>query len=221
MNLYDIIGPIMIGPSSSHTAGAVRLGNVARAVLGQPPTVAKIGLHGSFAKTGKGHGTDLALIAGLMGWATDDVRIPRSFEYAPQSGLSYEFHTIDMGENAHPNLVHFALTGADGPSCTLVGTSIGGGRVRVNEIDGFPLEFGGEFPTLLTMHEDRPGAIALVTGILSQESVNIAQMRVFRRDKGGLACMVMETDQPVSDKVLSAVAALPMLHSIRRIDPIR
>lgn len=217
MNLFDIIGPVMVGPSSSHTAGAVRLGNVARAILNQPIAEAVIGLYGSFAQTGKGHGTDLALVAGLMGWAPDDLRISQAFEYAKKANLVYSFRFLPSADTIHPNLVKFWLTDIQGIKCELLGSSVGGGRIMINEIDGFPLEFTGEFPTLITLHEDRPGVIALVTGILSQERVNVAQMKVFRQDKGRLACMVLETDQPVNDEDLAALTALPMLKSVRRI----
>ncbi|QDR80166.1 L-serine ammonia-lyase, iron-sulfur-dependent subunit beta [Sporomusa termitida] len=220
MNIFDIIGPIMVGPSSSHTAGAVRLGNAARAILGQPVAKAVIGLHGSFAQTGRGHGTDLALVAGLMGWATDDLRIPQAFAFAREGGLQYSFRTINAGDAAHPNFVRFWLSGQAGAESQIAGASIGGGRVVISEVDGFPLEFTGDFPTILTLHEDRPGAVAEVTGILSKRGVNIAQMRVFRRNKGGLASMVLETDQPVDGADISAVAGLPMIKAVRSITAI-
>lgn len=220
MNIFDIIGPVMVGPSSSHTAGAVRLGNVACAILGEPVVEAVIGLHGSFAQTGRGHGTDLALVAGLMGWTTDDLRIPQAFAYAQEMGLKYSFKTINAGEAAHPNFVKFHLTGRTGSESQVAGASVGGGRVVISEVDGFSLEFTGEFPTILTLHEDRPGAVAEVTGILSKRGVNIAQMRVFRRNKGGLASMVLETDQPVDDSDIAAVAGLPMIRAVRRINAI-
>lgn len=218
MNLFDIIGPVMVGPSSSHTAGAVRLGNLGRAILNEPLAEVTIGLHGSFAQTGQGHGTDLALVAGLMGWATDDLRIPQAFVYAKQAGISFVFQTIHLGEAVHPNVVRFEMKGVNGKTCEVVGTSVGGGRVLINEVDGFPLEFSGEYPTLLTMHKDQPGAIAVVTGVLSTHGVNIAQMRVFRRKKGGLACMVVETDQSINKQNFEDLLALPMVHLVRRIE---
>lgn len=220
MNIFDIIGPVMVGPSSSHTAGAVRLGNAARAILGQPVIEATIGLHGSFAQTGRGHGTDLALVAGLMGWPTDDLRIPQAFDYAREAGLHYFFRTIDAGDAAHPNFVKFWLTGQDGVKSQVAGASIGGGRVVISEVDDFPLAFTGDFPTILTLHEDRPGAVAEVTGILSKCGVNIAQMKVFRKNKGGLASMVLETDQPLVEADLAAVAGLPMIKTVRCIHAI-
>ncbi|HWR41533.1 L-serine ammonia-lyase, iron-sulfur-dependent subunit beta [Sporomusa sp.] len=220
MNIFDIIGPVMVGPSSSHTAGAVRLGNAAQAILGQPVAEAVIGLHGSFAQTGRGHGTDLALVAGLMGWPTDDLRIPQAFDYAREARLKYSFRNINAGDAAHPNFVRFWLIGQGGAESQVSGASIGGGRVVISEVDGFPLEFTGDFPTILTLHEDRPGAVAEVTGILSKRGVNIAQMRVFRRNKGGLASMVLETDQPVDQADIAAVAGLPMIKSVRCINAI-
>ena len=217
MNLFDVIGPVMIGPSSSHTAGAVRLGNVALAVLGEPVKKAVIGLHGSFAQTYRGHGTDLALVAGLQGWATDDPRIACAFEHAAEAELEVTFTEINLGELAHPNSVRFWLTGIRGANCEVTGTSIGGGRVAVTSVEGFPVEFSGEFPTLLTIHNDRPGVISLVTSILSTRGVNIAQMRVFRKQKGGLASMVVETDELVEEAELKAIAGLPQVKMVRPI----
>lgn len=217
MNIFDVIGPVMIGPSSSHTAGAVRLGNLALAILGESVKDAVIGLHGSFAQTYRGHGTDLALAAGLQGWATDDTRIPKSFESAKDSGITISFTTVNLGDLAHPNSVRFWLTGVNGNKCMVTGTSVGGGRVVVTNIDDFPVEFSGDFPAILTMHRDRPGAIALVTSILSTQGVNVAQMKVFRKQKGGLAAMIVETDQPIDDAAFEVIGKLPHIQSVRRI----
>jgi L-serine dehydratase len=217
VNIFDVIGPVMIGPSSSHTAGAVRLGNLALAILGESVKEAMIGLHGSFAQTYRGHGTDLALVAGLQGWATDDARIPKAFEEVEQAGIKISLKTINLGDLAHPNSVKFWLTGVSGKICKVTGISIGGGRVCITNIDDFPVEFNGEFPAILTMHNDRPGAIALVTAILSAHGVNVAQMKVFRKQKGGLAVMIVETDQPVADTEFEAIAKLPHIESVRRI----
>jgi L-serine dehydratase len=217
MNIFEVIGPVMIGPSSSHTAGAVRLGKLALAILGEPVKDAIIGLHGSFAQTYRGHGTDVALVAGLQGWATDDMRIPKSFESAKQAGMTITFKTINLGDLAHPNSVRFWLTGISGNTCTVTGISIGGGRIAITNIDDFPVEFSGEFPAILTMHRDRPGAIALVTSILSTQGVNVAQMKVFRKQKGGLAAMIVETDQPIDDAEYEVISKLPHIQSVRRI----
>lgn len=220
MNLFDVIGPIMIGPSSSHTAGAVRLGRLARELLGEPVVAADIGLHGSFAQTGKGHGTDRALIAGLLGWQTDDERIPRSFEFAQQAGLSFHFETVALGDAAHPNTVVFALKGKSEGVLRITGCSVGGGRIRLTEINGFPLELTGDLAALVTLHQDRPGVIHTVTGILAARAVNIAEMRVSRRKRGSTAVMVIDVDGAITDEVVAEVSALPQIFAARRLNPV-
>ena len=220
MNLFDVIGPIMIGPSSSHTAGAVRLGRLARELLGEPVVAADIGLHGSFAQTGKGHGTDRALIAGLLGWQTDDERIPRAFEFAQQAGLSFHFETVWLGDAAHPNTVVFALKGKSEGVLRITGCSVGGGRIRLTEINGFPLELTGDLAALVTLHQDRPGVIHTVTGILASRAVNIAEMRVSRRKRGSTAVMVIDVDGTITDEVVAEVSALPQIFAARRLNPV-
>ena len=215
MNLIDIIGPVMIGPSSSHTAGAVRLGLLAASILGGKPVKAEINLHGSFAETYQGHGTDMALLAGLMGWMPDDERIPQAEKYAEESGLVYSFHKIDLGNMAHPNTVLFKLTSAGGSYCEIVGSSVGGGQVKVTEIDGFPVELTGRLPAILTVHIDTRGVIALVTSTLANAGVNIATMRLFRSDKGGMASMVIECDEEVPQEILNLIGALQQIESVR------
>lgn len=143
MNIFDVIGPVMIGPSSSHTAGAVRLSLLAISILGAWPVKAQIALHGSFAQTYRGHGTDMALLAGLMGWLPDDARIPQAMDFAQKQGLEYEFSTINLGDLTHPNTVYFKLTAADGRQCEVIGSSIGGGQVLVTSIDGAAVELSG------------------------------------------------------------------------------
>lgn len=215
MNLNDILGPVMIGPSSSHTAGACRLGLLAASVLGSRPVKADIYLHGSFAETYKGHGTDMALLAGLMGWKPDDQRIPEAFSYAEQNGIEYSFSKVNLGEMAHPNTVHFSLVGENGAACEVIGSSIGGGQVMVTEIDGFPVELTGRLPAILTVHVDTRGIIALVTSTLANAGVNIATMRVFRDDKGGMASMVIECDESIDEGVLNLIGALRQIRSVR------
>lgn len=215
MSIFDIIGPVMIGPSSSHTAGAVRLGLLAASILGAQPVKADIYLHGSFAETYKGHGTDMALLAGLMGWLPDDERIPRASAYAEQNNLTYTYQKVDLGNMAHPNTVLFKLTAANGSHCEIIGSSIGGGQVKVTEIDGFPVELTGRLPAVLTVHTDTRGVIALVTSTLANAGVNIATMRLFRSDKGGMASMVIECDEAVPQEILNLIAALPQMESVR------
>lgn len=215
MNIIDIIGPVMIGPSSSHTAGAVRLGLLAAGILGSAPVRAEIHLHGSFAETHKGHGTDMALLAGLMGWLPDDARIPEADRYAVEAGLEYSFAKVDLGSLTHPNTALFKLTAADGSRCEIIGASVGGGQVLVNSIDGFPVELTGKLPAILTVHEDKRGIIALVTSTLANAGVNVATMRVFRSNKGGLASMVIECDEAVPQGIINLIAALQQIHSVR------
>lgn len=221
MNLIDVIGPVMIGPSSSHTAGAARLGLLAAAILGSQPAKAEIFLHGSFAETHKGHGTDLALVAGLMGWVPDDERIPEAFEYANNAGMDFCFHKIDLGSATHPNTVMFKLESADGNKCEITGSSIGGGQVRVTEIDGFPVELDGKLSTVITTHDDIRGVIALVSGLLANLSVNIATMRVFRSNKGGVASMVVECDSVIDPTGLKLIEAIPAIRSVRFVNRIQ
>lgn len=217
MNLFDIIGPVMVGPSSSHTAGAVRLGNLALAILGEDIKHANIELHGSFAQTYRGHGTDLALVAGLLGWAPDDLRIPQSFAHAAKADLAYTFVKANLGDLAHPNTVRFRLTGKSGTVSEITGSSVGGGSVIITNVDGFLLEFTGELTVLLTTHQDKPGVVALVTSILANQGVNVAAMRLSRHAKGGLAVMVLETDQTIIDEVVTAINAMPQIIAVRRI----
>lgn len=220
MNLFDIIGPIMVGPSSSHTAGAVRLGLLARKVLGEQPVQANIGLYGSFAQTYKGHGTDLGLIAGLLGWLPDDERLPDSFTFAKQQGLKFTFNCQQTAELLHPNTAYFQLTGASGHTSSIGGASVGGGSVIVNNIDGFPVELTGKFTTLLTVHEDKAGVVALVSGILAELSINIASMKVFRRQKGGLAAMAIEIDQEIDNKIIPIIGSKAAIKSVRLINSV-
>ena len=195
MDLMDVICPVMIGPSSSHTAGAVRLGLLAASILGEKPVKAAIELHGSFAQTYRGHGTDLALLAGLMGWLPDDARIPEAKTFAEQNSLEYSFAKVNLGDLAHPNTVRFKLVGENGAVCQVIGSSIGGGQVSVTEIDDFPVELNGRLPGVLVLHRDQCGVIAMVSGQLAEDGINIAGMRVFRTGKGGLAIMTIAGDQ--------------------------
>lgn len=206
----------MIGPSSSHTAGAVRLGALARAVFGSTPVSAHIGLHGSFASTGRGHGTDLALVAGLLGWRPDDARIPDSLRHAKDAGLAVRFSEVDLGE-VHPNTAEFVLSDVEGRTATIRGSSLGGGDVLVTDIDGFEVQISGELPVLLVAHLDRPGEIAAVTGVLAESGVNIASMQVSRERRGADALMLIATDVEVDRVTAERIAVQPGVTSVRRI----
>ena len=215
-SVFDIVGPVMIGPSSSHTAGACRLGALSRAVFGSAPTRAHILLHGSFASTGPGHGTDLALVAGLLGMAPDDARIPRAFEFADDSGLSVSFAETDLGD-VHPNTAVFELEDAGGRLMSLCGSSLGGGDVVVTEIDGFDVQITGDLPILVVGHLDRPGEIAAVTRLLADSGVNVASMQVSRERRGANALMLIETDAEVDLSTAERIASQPGVTMVRRV----
>ncbi len=200
MRLFDVLGPVMIGPSSSHTAGAVRIGWVAQRLLGDTPVRAEIGLHGSFALTSQGHGTDRALIAGILGMQPDDARIPNSFAIAEEQVLQFTFSTIHL-RGAHPNTVRIALTGAHGRTLDIVAESVGGGRIHVCAIDGITVNFSGESNTLIVHNLDTPGHVAAVSSALMQRHVNIANMQLYRNAEGGYAVMILECDQRIPDDI--------------------
>lgn len=202
MNLFDILGPVMVGPSSSHTAGAVKIGYVGRKLLGESIKKAEILLYGSFLATGKGHGTQLALVAGLLGMQPDDSRIPHSFEIAHQEGMEFVLGEADL-KDAHPNSVLLKLTGVSGKYMEVVGESIGGSRINIASIDGMAAGFSGEKPTLMVHNQDRPGYVAEVSGVLSAKHVNIATMQLGRVSRGGSALMVIECDDEVPKSVLT------------------
>ena len=184
INIFDMMGPVMVGPSSSHTAGAARIGNMGRTLLGEEVTRADIGLHGSFAETGFGHGTDRALLAGLLGMKPDDLRIPNAYEEANRAGMAYSFRTVEL-RDAHPNTALLELTGKSGKKLTLQASSIGGGAIVVNKIDGIDVNFTGDFNTLIVRNQDESGSVAAITSILSQVHINVANMSVNRHRRGG------------------------------------
>ncbi|HLR52155.1 MAG TPA: L-serine ammonia-lyase, iron-sulfur-dependent subunit beta [Candidatus Avamphibacillus sp.] len=199
-SVFDIIGPVMIGPSSSHTAGAARIGKAARNLLGGEPRFAKIHLYESFAKTYKGHGTDMALAGGLLGFDTDDPRMSKALELAEEQGLEIEF-IEDTAAVDHPNTARI-IVASDTEEVELVGISIGGGKVEITELNGFELRLSGNHPAILVMHNDRFGAIASVTNILAKHEINIGHMEVNRKDVGKEALMVIETDQNIDSNVM-------------------
>lgn len=206
MHVFDIIGPVMIGPSSSHTAGAARIGRVARGLLGQRPQGARIGLYGSFAATASGHGTDRALVAGLLGMAVDDPALRSSLEEARRQGMAVEFYEAQLRE-AHPNTAVVEAWG-DASRVVVRAASVGGGAIRVEELDGLPVSFSGESNTLILRHRDRPGAIAHVSRLLADALINIATMQVFRERAGGLAVMVLEIDGWPQPDLMARLRAL-------------
>lgn len=217
INIFDMMGPVMVGPSSSHTAGAARIGNMGRTLLGEEVARADIGLYGSFAETGYGHGTDRALLAGLLGKKPDDLRIPNAYEEANRAGMAYSFRTVEL-RDAHPNTALLELTGKSGKKLTLQASSIGGGAIVVNKIDGIDVNFTGDFNTLIVRNQDESGSVAAITSILSQVHINVANMSVNRHRRGGDALMVIETDQHIKPRQVEFLSELPGILSVTYYD---
>ena len=199
MNIFDIVGPVMVGPSSSHTAGAVRIGFVARKLLGEEVKKAEILLYGSFLATGKGHGTDRALVAGLLGMLPDDERVPFAFEEAKKAGMEVTFGEANLKE-AHPNSVVLKMIGKSGKELEVIAASLGGGRMKICKIDGMEANFCAEYPTLIVQNLDQPGCVATVTTLLSMLGINIATLQLYRDSRGGDAVMVVECDREVPEE---------------------
>lgn len=221
VSLLDIIGPVMVGPSSSHTAGACRLGLLARCLVGGTPQTARIQLHGSFARTGEGHGTDKAIVAGLMGFQPDDDRIRTSLEIAEREGLDYRFEKTTLGEESevHPNTTRITVQRGE-RSATMVGSSLGAGRVLVTEIDGYPVEVTGNYNTIVLVAEDVKGSVARIATILADNAINIATLRLTRKARGGDAFMVIEVDDVPSEKVRDEIRALSWVKWAFRLDKV-
>ncbi|MFQ5679056.1 MAG: L-serine ammonia-lyase, iron-sulfur-dependent subunit beta [Gemmatimonadota bacterium] len=215
-HLFDILGPKMVGPSSSHTAGACRLGYVTRAILGGTPERARIGLHGSFAMTGEGHGTKQAIVGGLLGYRPDDPRLRDSLDRAGSKGLALEFEAVDLGEEAHPNTARLRVWRA-GEETSVVGASIGGGRIRVTRIDDFPVSLTGSLPTVVVYADDVPGTIARIAGIFAEKELNLATMHVDRTGRGEKALMTIEVDDRIPEELLPALREQPWVHWIRTV----
>jgi L-serine dehydratase len=217
--VFDILGPIMIGPSSSHTAGAARLAKVAAIVSGGNIKKVEFLLHGSFAQTYKGHGTDKALVAGILNMEPWDENLKKSFEIAHEAGIEIKFIETDLGD-VHPNTVKFIITKEDGFITEVTGSSIGGGNILIFNIDGQNVEFTGERPTILTQHRDLPGVISKISSVLFEENINIANMRVYRSGKGKMATMAMETDSIILEDVKDRIKNIAEIESVKFINPI-
>lgn len=206
MSLFDIIGPIMVGPSSSHTAGAARIGYITRQIMGEDIVKAQIDLYGSFLATGKGHGTDKALVAGLLGMKPDDERIPFSFEIAKEKGLDFQFGEAFV-RDAHPNTVLLTVTGASGRIRTLEAVSVGGGCIRVNKIDDMEANFTGDYPTLILRNKDKPGMIQKIVTKLGEFNINIANFTLSKdMKKKGTAITIIECDDPVPTAMVEEIS---------------
>jgi L-serine dehydratase len=211
--VFDIIGPIMIGPSSSHTAGACRLGRLFRSLCGGTPKKVRFGLHGSFARTGSGHGTDLALIAGILGLREDDPKLRNARELAEEEGVEVAFYQVDLGEDIHPNSVEITTE-----NHRMIGSSIGGGCAVISTIDLYQVQIDGSLPTLFLIWRDSPGVLATVTGVLAEAGCNIATVRLSRKEKHGEAGATIELDGLLPDNIDRKLATLPEVSEVRIIE---
>ena len=218
ISIFDVIGPVMVGPSSSHTSGAATIAWMARQIFTGTPVKAAFTLYGSFADTYKGHGTDRALVGGVLGYRCDDVRIRNSFEHAREAGLEFSFTADSKTEVRHPNTVDILLESEDGHALMIRGESIGGGRVRIVRMNEIDVDFTGEYSTLIIGHQDATGVAAYITGILSDHAVNIAFMRLYREEKGAKAITVIESDEYIPDEAVSDLLANELVHSVDLIE---
>ncbi len=215
--IFDILGPVMVGPSSSHTAGAVRIGLVSRKLLGRRPVRAEIYFHGSFAATGEGHGTDRGIVAGLLGMKPNDMRIPESFQIAEKEGMEVHIEKREI-RDAHPNTAFLVLKAEDGQPLKIQACSIGGGRILVTKLNGMDVKFSAEMNTLIVYNLDQPGCVADVAHVLSRKKINIATMQLFRDKRGGYAVMVVETDQIISRQALEWLESMEGILKVAFID---
>ncbi|ATA59499.1 L-serine ammonia-lyase, iron-sulfur-dependent subunit beta [Geobacillus sp. FSL K6-0789] len=214
-SVFDIIGPVMVGPSSSHTAGAARIGLVARKLFGRQPEWAHISFYGSFAETYRGHGTDVAIVAGLLGFDTFDERIPDALAIAQAAGMDVSFSAEEAIPH-HPNTARVRIGDGKG-ELELVGVSIGGGKIEIIELNGFELKLSGHHPALLIMHNDRYGTIGAVASALAKHAINIGHMEVSRKEKGKEALMTIEVDQPLTDELLQELEQLPNIIQVTKL----
>lgn len=218
MSVFEVIGPNMIGPSSSHTAGALRIARVVHKLA--PKDIAKVTfiLYGSFAKTYKGHGTDKALVAGLLGMDQEDERIKESFKYAKEQELHYVFETSDSTQYKHPNTVEIIVTDTKDNRLSITGSSVGGGSISIDKVNGMDVFFSGEYYTLLITHDDQPGVVAHITHCLSEHEINIAFMRLYREDKGKHAYTIIEADEPIKGEVIDQMIMSDKVHYAKLIN---
>ncbi|MED1851954.1 L-serine ammonia-lyase, iron-sulfur-dependent subunit beta [Brevibacillus borstelensis] len=211
-SVFDIIGPVMVGPSSSHTAGAARIGRIARKLFGRQPKKAEITFYGSFAKTYKGHGSDVATVAGILDFDTFDLRLKDSLQIAKDLGIDIVVNTSEE-LTGHPNTSRIRLSD-DEKDVEVVGVSIGGGKIEVTKLNGFAFQLGFDTPTLMVLHEDRFGMIAGVAKVLTQHKINVGLMEVSRHDRGSRALMAIETDSVVLPEVLEEIGNIPYIFDV-------
>ena len=219
ISVFDLLGPNMIGPSSSHTAGAEIIAFLAQKMITPPLVRVNFTLYGSFAKTYHGHGTDRALLGGIMGFSADDTRIRDSFDIAAKRGLAYSFTPNETETDIHPNTVDIRMENAEGQVMTVRGESLGGGKVRIVRINGVKVDFSGEYNALIVVQQDKPGVVAHITNILSEHGVNIAFMRLFREAKGHTAYTIVESDERLPEGVSKLLRQNPNITDVMVVQP--
>ncbi|WP_297211680.1 L-serine ammonia-lyase, iron-sulfur-dependent subunit beta [uncultured Flavonifractor sp.] len=219
ISVFDVLGPNMIGPSSSHTAGAAVIAGLARKLIAPPLTSVRFTLYGSFAKTYRGHGTDRALLGGILGFATDDIRIRDSFRIAGERGLAFAFAADEAETELHPNTVDIRMENAAGQVMTVRGVSLGGGKVKIVRINGVEVDFTGEYSALIVIHRDTPGVVAHITRVLSDHHVNIAFMRLFREARGHTAYSIIESDGTLPDGIPGQLRGNPNIQDVMLVQP--
>lgn len=217
-SVFDIVGPNMIGPSSSHTAGAARLGKTASKIAGKAIKEVKFYLHGSFAETYKGHGTDKALVGGILGFEPDDARIKNSFELADQAGVKFEFIKANLGDDVHPNTVKMEMLLEDGTISTVKGASIGGGNIKLTEMDGLALDFNGARAAVVLEIKDIPGAVSFVTGLLAHNNKNIATMSTNKPAKSEYTFVTIETDDKLGTDLIDQLKKFEVVAKVVVLD---
>lgn len=211
ISVFEVIGPNMVGPSSSHTAGAASIARLAGKMLHRKIKKVDFILYGSFAQTYRGHGTDRALLGGLMGFETDDVRIRDSFEIAEKEGIDFSFITNTVETDVHPNTVDMIIEDVSGQKLTVRGESLGGGKVRLTKINGVKVHFTGEYEALIVIHKDHPGVISKITNVFGKQHLNIAFLRVYRESKGGEAYMIIESDAKITSDAVEEIEKNPFV----------
>lgn len=217
-SVFDIVGPNMIGPSSSHTAGAARLGKTASKIAGKPVKEVKFLLHGSFAETYKGHGTDKAIVGGILGFQPDDARIKDSFELAQQAGVKFEFIKTDLGDNVHPNTVKIEMVLEDGSKSTVMGASIGGGNIKLTEMDGLSIDFNGARSAVVIEIKDIPGAVSFVTGLLAHNNKDIATMSTNKPARSEYTFVTIETVDELEASLIDQLRKFEVIAKIVVLD---
>lgn len=219
ISVFDVLGPNMIGPSSSHTAGAAVIGALAGKIMTPPIKKVEFTLYGSFAKTYQGHGTDRALLGGVMGFSTDDTRIRDSFRIARERGIAYTFTPNETETDIHPNTVDIRMENETGQVMTVRGESLGGGKVRIVRINGVSVDFTGEYSSVIVIQQDQPGVVAHITKVISDLGINIAFLRLFRDAKGHTAYTIVESDSHLPEDILDALRENPNIRDVMLVQP--